>query len=466
MTALWTAQEAAKATGGAVESDWEAQDVSIDSRTLKPGDLFIALKGARHDGHVHAVEALDKGAAAVCISKYDESIPRDKCLIAADTTAALQALGYAARSRTGAKITAVTGSVGKTGVKDMLYHAFSAQTAAHASEKSFNNHWGAPLTLARMPLETKTGIFELGMNHAGEITPLSEMVKPHIAIITTVEAVHIENFSNGIEGVAHAKSEILNGVAPGGAALLNADNEWFEFLSQKATKRKLDIYSFGRAEPARARLISCDVHDDGLAYQIDLLGETISGTLPVMGTHHALNLLPVLLSVKLSGYDPAAAAHTLADWVPRDGRGRKETIPVNDGDPVTLFDESYNASPVATRAAIAVLGRAQATRKVAILGDMAELGDEAATYHAALAKDLKAANIDAVYTCETLMGHLNAAGPAPEREHYDSPAAIAEKIPQLIKPGDAILVKGSRGGAEKPKMQVIIEAIRALGGNT
>ena len=222
---LWTSADAAKATGGQT-GEWAASGISIDTRTLKEGDLFISLRGPNNDGHDYVASAFEKGAAAAMVDHIPEGVDKDKCLLVEDTLKALADLGHAARVRTNAIYIAVTGSVGKTSTKDMLECAFSEQFKTHASQKSYNNHWGVPLTLALMPLDTEIGIFEIGMNHAGEISPLSKMVKPHVAIVTTVEAVHIENFENGEEGVAHAKAEIFDGLSERGIAIIKKDNQW------------------------------------------------------------------------------------------------------------------------------------------------------------------------------------------------------------------------------------------------
>lgn len=461
---LWTSAEAMKITGGATGA-WSVSGLSIDTRTLKKGDLFIALKGEHGDGHAYVALALEKGAAAALVDHVPDGVPAERCLVVKDTLKGLQDLGRAARERTGARVIGVTGSVGKTGTKDMLAHVFEDQCQTHAAQKSFNNHWGVPLTLAMMPAGTDVGIFELGMNHLGELSPLSKMVRPDIAIITTVEAVHVGEFENGIADIAQAKSEIFDGLQPAnGIAILNHDNDWFEYLSDKAKEKDLTVYGFGRPKDADAQLLECLVAANGTRVKARILEEEITFTLSVSGEHHAMNALPVLLSAKLLGYDVRQAAKSLESWIQRDGRGKRELIGADN--PVILLDESYNASPVAMGAAfkvMALIDPGRGGRRIAILGDMAELGADAPRYHKELALPLEAAGVQLVYTCGPLMKHLHDELPAKKRGgHKETPAELAEIVPDVIAPGDVVLVKGSRGGGTNPKMQVIVEALRKL----
>ncbi len=463
---LWTSQDAASATDGQT-GRWQAYGLSIDTRTLQPGDLFIALKGPNSDGHDYALAALEKGATAVMVDHIPEGCAEDQCLLVADTMQALADLGQAARARTSAKIIAVTGSVGKTGTKDMLEQVFSAQCRTHASQKSFNNHWGVPLTLALMPVDTEVGVFEVGMNHADEITPLSQMIRPDIAIITTVEAVHIENFKNGEEGVAAAKAEIFDGLQENGAALLNQSNKWFSFLEEKANNKGANTYGFGDEVSAKTYLSDVTITAEETKYKAVVRGKTLDISLPVSGLHHAMNSLPVLLSAALLGYDLDRATSSLATWQQRDGRGKQERIIIKDGaPPIILIDEHYNASPVAMRAAFAALGRADLPaggRRVAVLGDMAELGADAAAYHKALANDLLQSDVDLVYAAGENMKYLYDALPRDKQGHYANlPIDLCAPLQQNSKAGDVILVKGSRGGAEKPKMLCLVDAVKSL----
>ncbi len=460
---LWTAKEAAAATGGKTSGDWIATGVSIDSRTVGKGDLFIALKGDNGDGHAYVADAIKKGASAAVVSEIVAGVDEGKLLIVSDTMTALQDLGRAARGRTAATVIGITGSVGKTGTKEFLATAFGALGQTHASVKSYNNHWGVPFTLAAMHPGSDYGIFEMGMNHAHEITPLSQMVKPDISIITTIAPVHVGNFENGIEGIAAAKAEILDGMKAGGKIILNRDNEWFEYLQNAAVKKGIEVYSFGEAKEADARLDNIIEAANGSRITATIGGEKIDYTLQIAGRHIAINSLSALMAVKLSGGDIKKAAAALSRQEPIIGRGKRETLDIGDkNNPVTLIDESYNANPAAMRAAFKVLALVdpgRGGRRIAILGDMLELGADGAKHHAELALPLKAANVDLVYTCGKLMKNLHDALPANQRGiHKESSAELAQIVPDVLVPGDVVMVKGSLGS----KMGTIVEALRAL----
>lgn len=460
---LWTAKDAAAATGGNVSSDWIATGVSIDSRTVGKGDLFIALKGDNGDGHAFVADALKKGAAAAVVSQKVDGVDEGKLLIVGDTMKALQDLGHASRARSGATVIGITGSVGKTGTKEFLATAFSALGQTHASVKSYNNHWGVPFTLSAMHAGSDFGIFEMGMNHAQEITPLSEMVKPDIAIITTIAPVHVGNFDNGMEGIASAKAEILDGMKAGGKIILNRDNEWFDYLQTAAMKKGIEVYSFGESKDADARLENIIEAANGSRISATIGGEKIDYTLQIAGRHIAVNSLSALMAVKLAGGDVEKAAKALSRQEPIIGRGKRETLDIGDkNNPVTLIDESYNASPAAMRAAFKVLALVdpgRGGRRIAILGDMLELGADGAKHHAELALPLKAANVDLVYTCGKLMKNLHDSLPANQRGvHKENSAELAQIVPDVLVPGDVVMVKGSLGS----KMGTIVEALRAL----
>ena len=460
---LWTAKDAAAATGGSVYSDWTASGVSIDSRTVGKGDLFIALKGDHGDGHAFVADALSKGASAAVVSQKISGVDESKLLVVGDTFKALQDLGHASRARSGATIIGVTGSVGKTGTKEFLATAFGALGLTHASVKSYNNHWGVPFTLSAMHAGSDYGIFEMGMNHANEITPLSQMVKPDISIITTIAAVHVGNFDNGLEGIAAAKAEILDGMKPGGKIILNRDNEWFDYLQNAAIKKGIEVYSFGESKDADARIENVIEAANGSRISATIGGEKIDYTLQIAGRHIAVNSLAALMAVKLAGGDLKKAANALSRQEPIIGRGKRETLDIGDkNNPVTLIDESYNANPAAMRAAFKVLALVdpgRGGRRIAILGDMLELGADGAKHHAELALPLKAANVDLVYTCGKLMKNLHDALPANQRGvHKDNSAELAQIVPDVLVPGDVVMVKGSLGS----KMGTIVEALRAL----
>jgi UDP-N-acetylmuramoyl-tripeptide--D-alanyl-D-alanine ligase len=460
---LWTAKEAAQATGGKIFSEWKATGVSIDSRTVQAGDLFIAIKGDNGDGHAYAADAIKKGAAAAVVSQKIDGVDDEKLLIVEDTFRALQDLGAASRARTGAAIIGITGSVGKTGTKEFLAAAFGALGQTHASVKSYNNHWGVPFTLSAMHAGCDYGIFEMGMNHAGEITPLSQMVQPDISIITTVAPVHVGNFENGMEGIAAAKAEILDGMKAGSKIILNKDNEWFSFLQDAAMKKGVEVYSFGENENADARIVRMIEAANGSRVSAVIAGEPIDYTLQIAGRHIAVNSLSVLLAVKLAGGDMGKAAKALSRQEPIIGRGKREELDIGDkNNPVVLIDESYNANPAAMRAAFKVLALVdpgRGGRRIAVLGDMLELGADGARHHAELALPLKAANVDLVYTCGKLMKNLHDVLPANQRgEHKDSSVELAKIVPDVLVPGDVLMVKGSLGS----KMGTVVEALRAL----
>lgn len=464
---IWSVKDAVSATGGRCDGTWAATGVSIDSRTVKQGDLFVAIAGDNSDGHAYVKAAIDNGAAAAIVSRNIDDVPADRLLIVQDTFKALQDLGHAARARTSATIVAVTGSVGKTGTKEMLAAAFSAQGQTHASIKSYNNHWGVPYSLSNMHAGSDYGIFEVGMNHAHEITPLSQMIKPRIAIITTVASVHAGNFENGEEGIADAKAEIFDGMETGATAILNADNPWFDRLLSKAEDKGLRVVSFGEKENSDVRMTGFLVAANGSRVDAEILDEKISFTMQSTGKHLALNALSVLASVKIAGGDLSKAAKAIGRIEPLAGRGKCELIDIGDKDnPVVLIDESYNASPVAMKAAFRVLAMVdpgRGGRRIAVLGDMYELGADAARMHRELALPLEAAGVQLVYTSGPLMKNLYDALPQDKRGgHADDTQELARIVPEVLVPGDVVMVKGSRGGGEKPRMQLVVEALRAL----
>ncbi|MDZ4738251.1 MAG: UDP-N-acetylmuramoylalanyl-D-glutamyl-2,6-diaminopimelate--D-alanyl-D-alanine ligase [Rhodospirillaceae bacterium] len=462
-TPLWTAADVATALGCPAPSrDWTSSGVSIDSRTLEPGDLFVALAGPNRDAHGFVADALRGHAAAAIVSRRPENVAADApLLVVPDTQAALERLGQAARERSEARRIAVTGSVGKTGTKEMLRLVLGAQAPTHASVGSYNNLWGVPLTLARMPRETIYGVFELGMNHAGELAPLSRQVKPQVAIVTTIEAVHLEFFAS-VADIADAKAEIFAGMGPGGVAVLNRDNAHFARLAKKAEAAGLArIVGFGSDAAAEARLIDCSLHATCSAVTAAIGGTRLDYCLAVPGRHWVMNSLSVLAAVQAVGADVGDAAASLARMMPPKGRGQRFRVALPEGG-FDLIDESYNASPVAVRAALAVLGRAtikQGGRRIAILGDMRELGVQAPLLHAGLAADIEENKIDLVYCCGPMMAHLHEALPATRRgAHAADSAALAPLVRRAIRPGDVVLVKGSLGS----RMAPVVETLRAL----
>jgi UDP-N-acetylmuramoyl-tripeptide--D-alanyl-D-alanine ligase len=460
---LWTAKDAAAATGGQSTARWAATGISIDSRSLEPGDLFVALKGPAFDGHDYIAQALDKGAVAALAHRRPAGLAEDApLLLVEDTLAALTALGAAARARTSAKIIGVTGSVGKTGTKEALRACLSAQAPTSASLSSLNNHWGLPLSLARMPAKTTYGVFELGMNHPGEIRTLSQLLRPDVAIITNVEAAHIAFFDSVAE-IAEAKAEIFEGMAPGGVAVLNRDNPLFIVLVERAEQAGLtDIIPFGRHPEAEARLVACDLRDAGSSVTADIRGHEISFDLSLPGAHWVMNSLAVLAGVSAIGADLEPAAEQLARLMPLRGRGERHQVPIDDGD-FLLIDDSYNANPTSMKSAFAVLARCEpgpGGRRIAVLGDMLELGDEARALHARLAVALEAAGIDLAFTCGPHMAALHQALPTGLRGgHAADSHVLAPLVAEALRAGDTVLVKGSLGS----RMAVLVSALTDAG---
>ena len=453
--ALWTADEIAQAVGGQVAGDFAVSGVSIDTRTVEPGDLFVPLVGAR-DGHDFVPQAVANGAAGVLAAKAVDA----PAVMVADTFKALEALGGAARERAPqCKRGAVTGSVGKTSVTRAIEAGLRLAGKAHASVKSYNNHIGVPLTLARMPRDTERAVFEVGMNHAGEIVPLSGFVRPHAVAITTVGPVHIENFADGEAGVARAKAEILSGLLPGGIAVLNADNHWFDFLKGEVEKVGATVWSFGEAAGATARLTGFQVEGAGATVSVDLRGETFSFPIRQTGVHWGPNSLCVLLMLEALDVSRDTALAALAAFAPIEGRGAEKTIRVPGG-AFTLVDESYNANPVSMQAALKTLGaRKVAGRRVVALTDMLELGEDSARFHAELAEPIAAANVDVVFLAGVHMKSLWEALPPTRRGGY---AEVTEKLTSVlagaVQPGDVVMVKGSNGS----KAGVLAAALAAL----
>jgi UDP-N-acetylmuramoyl-tripeptide--D-alanyl-D-alanine ligase len=461
---LWQADRAAAATGGRSTAPWSATGVSIDSRTISPGDLFVALRGPNFDGHDFIAAALAAGAVAAVAERAPAALPAGApLLLVPDTLQALEALGADARRRSTARFIAVTGSVGKTGTKEALRLALGAQGATFASAGNLNNHWGVPLSLARLPPDVAYGVFELGMNHAGEIAQLTRQVRPDIAVITTIEAVHLEFFGS-VAGIADAKAEIFAGMPPTGVAILNRDNAWFERLAGRARERGLSrILGFGRHPSAEARLIDCSLHSSSSAVSATILGERIDYCLAMPGQHWVQNSLAVLAAVRAVGAEVGIGAAQLCRVTPLKGRGQRFSVNLPNG-PFDVIDESYNANPVAVAAALTVLGRAKpgaGGRRVVVLGDMLELGPDAPRLHAGLAAAVGAANVDLAFTAGPLMRHLHEALPADRRAgHGANATALIPAVTAALRPGDIVLVKGSLGS----RMSPLVEALRALDG--
>jgi UDP-N-acetylmuramoyl-tripeptide--D-alanyl-D-alanine ligase len=460
--ALWTVGAMADAMGarpsGAVPET--VSGISIDTRTIAPGEAFFAIKGDSRDGHDFVAAALQAGAGLAVVSqaRLAEMPAGAPLLIVADVLDGLRALGRAARARTRAKIVAVTGSVGKTGTKDALRLVLARQGETHASAASYNNHWGVPLSLARCPASAEFAVFELGMNHAGEIAPLSRLVRPHVAIVTTVEPVHLEFFGS-VEAIADAKAEVFSGIEPGGAAVINRDNPYYERLRRAAQAAGVArIVSFGEHAEADARLDKVALQADFSVVSANILGAEVTYKVGAPGRHIVLNSLAVLAAASLSGADLALAALALAEVQPPTGRGARQTLTVPGGDAL-LIDESYNANPASMRAALALLGQVPMGargRRIAVLGDMLELGERGSELHRALVEPVVAHDIDLVFCSGPLMRALWEALPAERRGGYaETSAALEPPVLGAIHAGDAVMVKGSLGS----KMGPIVAAL-------
>ncbi|MFQ5764844.1 MAG: UDP-N-acetylmuramoylalanyl-D-glutamyl-2,6-diaminopimelate--D-alanyl-D-alanine ligase [Rhodospirillales bacterium] len=461
--ALWTAEAASAATGGSGEGTWTATGVAIDSRAVEPGDLFVAIKGPRFDGHDFAADAFAAGAAAAVVVRRPDGVTADAPLVeVADTDRALSDLGRAARDRAQARVVAVTGSVGKTGTKEMLRLVLDDQAPTTASDGSLNNHWGVPLSLARMPADAAFGVFEIGMNHPGEIGPLARMAKPHVALVTNVEAVH-GAFFDSVDAIADAKAEIFEGLEPDGTAVLNRDNAQFERLKAAAEAAGAGtIIGFGTDAEADVRATDVRVDSEGSDVDAVVSGAALAYRLGVPGRHWVMNSLAVLAAVGAAGGEVGPAAEAMARVSALKGRGRRHTVEMPDGSFVVI-DESYNASPVAMNAAFQVLGQIQPEgggRRIAVLGDMLELGDESAAGHAALVEGLIAERINLVFAAGPNMSALWDVLPRSMQGGNASSAARLEPLVKAaVRPGDVVLIKGSAGSRTGP----IVDALLALG---
>ena len=462
MMALWPQAELIAALGAAPSSplNTAVNGVSIDSRTLEAGDLFFAIKGDAHDGHDHVARAFEAGAAAAVVAREGarELAALGPVFAVDDTLKAMERLGVAARARSKAKIVAVTGSVGKTTAKEMLRAMLTACGATHASAASYNNHWGVPLTLARMPADARFGVFEMGMNHAGEIAPLTRMARPHVALVTTIAPVHIEHLGS-IEAIADAKAEIFLGLDPQGTAVLNRDAPQFERLKTAAAARGARALSFGRGADCEAQLLAVEAIDSGSRVRARVLAHELTFELGAPGLHMAQDALGALLTVEALGADVVACAAALEFFAPQKGRGDRFSVPTPDG-PATIIDESYNANPASMRAALALLAAAKPGpkgRRIAVIGDMLELGPKAAAMHAELAADLSANKVDLLFGAGPLTRALYEAAPASMRAAWTERSSdLTDEVARTLRGGDIAMIKGSNGS----RMGPLVSALR------
>ncbi len=458
---LWTLGEIVSATRGASLGAPEiaVSGFSIDSRSLAPGEAFVAIRGPNRDGHAFVAAALDQGAACAIVDNTYPPGDEQRLVRVTETLEALNDLGRAARARArDAKVIAVTGSAGKTGTKEALRLALAPSGVVHASAKSFNNHWGVPLSLANMPKTARFGVFEIGMNHAGEIDALTRLVRPHIAIITTVAPVHL-GFFRSVEEIADAKAEIFHGLEPRGTAIINRDIPYYQRLRDHALEHGAKIVGFGETQDAEARLIGAVLEPDGSNISADILGQRIDYRTGAPGRHVVENSLAVLAAAKIAGADLTLAASALAGLQAQPGRGARTLIEA-EGGAIAIIDESYNANPASMRAALAVFGltsRSEFRRKVAVLGDMLELGTDGPRLHQELAEVIDEAGVDVVFACGELMSSLFEALPANRRGAYARTAEQLEsQLIAAVGPGDAIMVKGSLGS----RMAPLVEALK------
>ena len=468
MTALWTREELESATGGCLTGAERAiSGASIDTRTLQPGDLFFAIRGDARDGHDFVPDALGRGAGAAVVSAARaEALAAHGPVLAvpeggADPVlTAMVRLGAAARARTSAQVVAVTGSVGKTGTKEALRHVLSEQGETHASAASYNNHWGVPLTLTRMPRSARYGVFEIGMNHGAEIVPLTAQVRPDIALITTIAPAHIEHFAS-LAAIADAKGEIFSGLRPAGVAILNRDAPHFDRLAAHAqASRAGRVVTFGEHPDADVRALKIVLRPDLSVIDAAVMDQPVTYKLGTAGRHAALNSLGVMAVVHSLGADLARAALSLGGLTPPAGRGERTALEIGGGT-AYLVDESYNANPVAVRAALATLAGIETGprgRRIAVLGDMLELGAAAPDLHRGLAEAIEATRVDLVFTAGPLMRHLFEALPVSRRGAVaDTAADLLEPLARTLRSGDAVMVKGSNGS----RMGRIVEALKA-----
>jgi UDP-N-acetylmuramoyl-tripeptide--D-alanyl-D-alanine ligase len=455
---LWTAAEAVKATGGTTTGDWVVSGLSIDTRSIEVGEMFIALKDQR-DGHDFVGNALDAGASAALVSRVPDGVSPDApLLIVDDVLTALQDMARYARTRTGAKVIGVTGSVGKTSTKEMLRTALSDCGRVHAAERSFNNHWGVPLTLARMPADSDFAVIEIGMNHPDEIRPLAKLAKLDVAIVTNVAAVHLEAFES-IEQIAHAKAEIFESLDASATAIVNVDLPTTYILMDMVRQVGAQLIGFGQSVAADYRVLS--IKGAGAVTQAvaDIDGQERMYEFQAAGDHFAMNALAVLAAGVAAGCDLDKVIRGMAKWTAPDGRGARHVVAV-DGGKLTLIDESYNANPSSMASALAVLGACEITgRRIAVLGEMGELGETELQRHAELAALETVSDVDQFHLVGPMMEHMYNALPPEKRGVWVKTAdELVDQIKNLLSAGDTVMVKGSN----YTRVSRVVDAIKNI----
>jgi UDP-N-acetylmuramoyl-tripeptide--D-alanyl-D-alanine ligase len=469
MSYLWTSDDLVAAIDGRPNGTLPegVTGVSIDSRTLKQGEAFFAIKGETMDGHDFATAAMKAGASVLVIAEGKLpavgrlAIPK---IVVPDVLVALEKLGAAARARSRAKVIAVTGSVGKTSTKEALRHVLSAVGTVHASDKSFNNHWGVPLTLSRLPADCDFAVFEIGMNHPGEIRPLVKMVRPHVALITLIAAAHLGHFRN-LEEIAQAKAEIFEGLEEDGTALLNRDDAHYKLLVKLAEQALVrNIATFGESEGATYRLVNAALGVDSSSITVRIGDQEIAAHIGMPGRHVVQNALAVLGAAHLVGADLNKVALALATLLAEGGRGRRHTLHHPEG-PFLLIDESYNANPASMRAALEMLNAApvgEGGRRIAVLGDMLELGTQAPRLHAAIADILAGMQIDVALLAGPEMKALHdKLGDSLATEYRANVEELKAVLLDAVRPGDAVMVKSSKGIGFAKLVDLLIQQFSA-----
>jgi UDP-N-acetylmuramoyl-tripeptide--D-alanyl-D-alanine ligase len=463
---LWRWTDLVAAAQGAADGApaWPIRGFSIDTRTLKPGDVFVALKDKR-DGHEFVPAAFRAGAVAAIVAQgYPRGASGTALLRVPDPLAALAAIGRAARARASARVVAVTGSVGKTGTKGMLSACLSEVGTTHASERSYNNHWGVPLTLARLPQDADFGVFEIGMNHPGEIAPLATMVAPHAAVITTVEPVHLGQFDS-VDAIAEAKAEIFSGLVPGGAAILPRDNPHFKLLRERASAVGAEITTFGYHQDSEFRALQVDLGPKGSSVIAGLGTQRFPYRLGAPGEHYVKNSLAVLGALHALGVDIMRCLPALARIAAPAGRGARTLLEAGGGN-ILLIDESYNANPASVRAALAAMAttpRDAYARRIAVLGDMLELGAAAPDLHRNLKEAIDAAKVDLVLACGPMMRLLQENLPPAQRGAWaETSVELVDALLGAVQPGDVVMIKGSLGTNMAPLVAALTTRYRPV----